>query len=106
MSRLDLAVLVYDLRGSGAVLNALRIAERAAASGLNTELWVMRRQGQLEDATPASLPVVALRARAADYDLSATLDRYVAPLGQELAEIKASRPGSGQLRSQPLNRRT
>jgi len=57
---LDLAVLVYDLRGSGAVLNAVRIAERAAAAGLNTELWVLRRQGQLEGATPAGLRVVAL----------------------------------------------
>lgn len=57
---LDLAVLVYDLRGSGAVLNAVRIAERAAAAGLNTELWVLRRQGQLEGATPAGLSVVAL----------------------------------------------
>ena len=57
---LDLAVLVYDLRGSGAVLNAVRIAERAAAAGLSTELWVLRRQGQLEGATPAGLRVVAL----------------------------------------------
>jgi glycosyltransferase involved in cell wall biosynthesis len=59
---LDLAVLVYDLRGSGAVLNAVRIAERAAAAGLNTELWVLRLQGQLEGATPAGLRVVALAA--------------------------------------------
>lgn len=39
------AILVYDLRASGVVRNALRIAAAAAASGLAAELWVVRRTG-------------------------------------------------------------
>ncbi len=50
------AILVYDLRASGVVRNAIRIAGAAAASGLAAELWVVRRSGAFAEDT-GGLPV-------------------------------------------------
>ena len=50
-------MLVYDLRGSGVVQNALRIARAARESGLDVSLWPMRRQGDLLGAVPDDVPV-------------------------------------------------
>jgi glycosyltransferase involved in cell wall biosynthesis len=50
------AILVYDLRASGVVRNAIRIARAAAASGLAAELWVVRRSGAFAEDT-GRLPV-------------------------------------------------
>jgi glycosyltransferase involved in cell wall biosynthesis len=57
--RPDLCVMGYDLRASGVVRNALRIAGAAAAAGLRTELWVMRNDGPMRADLP---PGVTLRA--------------------------------------------
>lgn len=46
-ARPDLAILVYDLRASGVVINALRIAEASAAAGLRVELWLISGDGPL-----------------------------------------------------------
>ena len=56
-SRPDVAVLVYDLRVSGVVLNALRIAEATREASLTCELWVMNGEGALADRVPPQLPV-------------------------------------------------
>ena len=50
------AILVYDLRASGVVRNALRIAHAAAASGLAAELWVVRDTGAFAEDT-GGIPV-------------------------------------------------
>lgn len=56
----DLAVLVYDFRGSGVVRNALRIAAAASAQGLRTQLWVVRADGALAGEVPPGVEVLAL----------------------------------------------
>lgn len=61
--RIDVAVLVYDFRGSGVVRNALRIAGAAQAQGLNAQLWVVRAEGALAAEVPAGVEVVALADR-------------------------------------------
>ena len=54
---LDLVILTYDLRSSGVVRNALRIAETARSSALNTELWVIQAAGALLEQLPGNLVV-------------------------------------------------
>ncbi len=61
VARPDIAVLVYDLRASGVVLNAIRIAEAALAAGMATELWVIDKQGPLLHTLPAGLKLRAIR---------------------------------------------
>lgn len=53
----DVAVLVYDLRASGVVRNALRIARQAALSGLRCDLVVVQAEG---DFKPSDHPLVRL----------------------------------------------
>lgn len=54
------AILVYDLRASGVVRNALRIARAAAAVGLAAELWVVRDTGAfVEDTSGIPVRVIA-----------------------------------------------
>lgn len=56
--RADLALLVYDLRGSGVVRNVLRIALAASEAGLVTEIWVVSASGAMAATVP---PGVKLR---------------------------------------------
>ena len=58
-----IALLVYDLRGSGVVRNALRIAAAASDAGLRISLWPIRCQGELLGAVPANLPIRPIRNR-------------------------------------------
>lgn len=53
----DVAVLVYDLRVSGVVINALRIVEAIQDRGLIAELWVVNREGALADRLPPRVQV-------------------------------------------------
>ncbi len=55
--RPDLSILAYDLKSSGVVRNALRLAGAAHAAGLRTELWVARHNGALRDEVPAGVSV-------------------------------------------------
>ena len=55
--RPDLSLLTYDLKASGVVRNALRLAGAARAAGLRTELWVARDHGSLRDEVPAGIEV-------------------------------------------------
>jgi glycosyltransferase involved in cell wall biosynthesis len=57
-TRPDLALLVYDLRGSGVVRNVLRIARAASNAGLATEIWVVSASGAMAETVP---PGVKLR---------------------------------------------
>jgi glycosyltransferase involved in cell wall biosynthesis len=59
-NRPDVALLVYDLRGSGVVRNTLRIAKAARDAGLATEIWVVCDTGDLRATLPADLPLVTL----------------------------------------------
>lgn len=58
--RPDIAILVYDLRGSGVVRNVLRIAAQAAATGLATQIWVVRAEGSLGLQVPDNVRLIAL----------------------------------------------
>lgn len=60
-ARPDIAILVYDLRASGVVLNALRIARAALQANLRTELWVMNDLGPMGRDLPAELHVRRLQ---------------------------------------------
>jgi glycosyltransferase involved in cell wall biosynthesis len=53
--RPDVSILGYDLRASGVVRNALRIAGAAAAAGLVTELWTARDDGPLRSEIPVGV---------------------------------------------------
>jgi len=53
----DLSLLAYDLKASGVVRNALRLAGAASAAGFRTELWVARNHGALRDEVPAGIEV-------------------------------------------------
>jgi len=55
--RPDLSLLAYDLKASGVVRNALRLAGAAKAAGFRTELWVARDHGPLRDEVPAGIEV-------------------------------------------------
>lgn len=56
----EVAIIVYDLRGSGVVRNALRIAGRAVEAGLSVELWVIRQSGAMAGAVPEGVELVEL----------------------------------------------
>lgn len=56
--RLDVAVLVYDFRGSGVIRQATQIAAEAARDGLNVEVWALRDGGAMRARTPADVPAV------------------------------------------------
>ena len=58
--RPDLAVLVYDFSATGVTRNAIRIAAKAAAEGLRTELWVMRNHGPFARLVPANVAVLGI----------------------------------------------
>ncbi|MCB2109237.1 MAG: glycosyltransferase [Rhodobacteraceae bacterium] len=45
----DIAILIYDFRGSGVIRNALRIAEAARIDGLFVEFVVVRHEGPFAD---------------------------------------------------------
>ena len=87
---LDVAVLIYDFRGSGAVRNALRIAGRAAQAGLKVELWVVRDRGHLRASAPTGVEVVDLAGRAAS-PLPRFLDS-LANVGALARALAARRP--------------
>ena len=53
-------MLMYDFRSSGVVRNVIRIAAAAQHAGLEVEIWVVRRQGDLLATVPPNIPVVAL----------------------------------------------
>ncbi|MCH8684984.1 glycosyltransferase [Pedomonas mirosovicensis] len=56
----DVAVLVYDLRASGVVRNALRIARRAAVAGLRCDVVVVHANGDFRPFDHPLLRLVAL----------------------------------------------
>jgi glycosyltransferase involved in cell wall biosynthesis len=55
--RRTIGLLLYDLRASGVVRNAIRIAEAARRAGLDARLWPIRHQGELSDHVPKGVPV-------------------------------------------------
>lgn len=55
-----LAIMVYDFTATGVVRNAIRIASRAAAEGIRTELWVMRNEGEFKPDVPTGVTVVQI----------------------------------------------
>ena len=93
--RPDLSVLGYDLRASGVVRNALRIAGAAQAAGLKTELWVARADGPLRAEVPEGIAVrdagwrgTALVGRSLDLALS--LKAFAAYLNEARPRIALS----------------
>lgn len=57
LARPDVAILIYDLRASGVVRNALRIARQAAMAGMDVDVVVVQAQG---DFRPFDHPRVRL----------------------------------------------
>lgn len=53
----SIGFLLYDLRASGVVRNAFRIAAVARDAGLDARLWPIRRQGDLLGQVPQGVPV-------------------------------------------------
>lgn len=88
-SQVDVAVLVFDLRGSGVVRNALRIAERVVAAGMSCDLVVVQGGGDFRHALPSSSRLVQLGADEGGNRAVATL-RAVPALR---AYVEARRPG-------------
>ena len=89
MTRPDVSILGFDLRASGVVRNALRIAGAAAAAGLTTELWTVTGNGPLLAEVPS---VVVLRsADLGGGNLGRTLDLTRA-IPQLAAYLKQTRP--------------
>ena len=56
----DVAILIYDLRASGVVRNALRIARHAAVSGLRVDLVVVNEQGNFRPFDHPRIKLVSL----------------------------------------------
>lgn len=69
----DVAVLIYDLRASGVVRNALRIARHAATAGLWVDLVVVHAQGDLRPFDHPRLKLVSLLPEASDNRFLGTL---------------------------------
>lgn len=89
MTRPDVSILGFDLRASGVVRNALRIAGAAAAAGLTTELWTVTGNGPLLAEVPSG--VVLRSADLAGGNLGRTLDLTRA-IPQLAAYLKQTRP--------------
>jgi glycosyltransferase involved in cell wall biosynthesis len=83
----DVALITYDLRGSGVVRNALRIAARAVQAGLKVELWVVRASGSMAGDVPKGVPLVELgRGPAAQREMDSL--RHVRTIRHALRERK------------------
>src|SRR5690606_2435872 len=72
-TRPDVAVLIYDLRASGVVRNALRIANRAAAAGLRCDVVVVHDDGDFRPFDRALIRLVALMPKASPNRFVGTL---------------------------------
>jgi glycosyltransferase involved in cell wall biosynthesis len=92
MARPDLAMMMFDLKASGVVKNALRISGAAAEAGLRTELWVASDEGDMRDQVPAAVSVRNLGVQvAADYSRRErkTAARQAVPaLAREFNEVR------------------
>ncbi|HEY4545912.1 MAG TPA: glycosyltransferase [Pedomonas sp.] len=60
----DVAVLIYDLRASGVVRNALRIARQAALAGLRVDLVVVQAEGDFRPFDHPRIKLVSLMPQA------------------------------------------
>jgi glycosyltransferase involved in cell wall biosynthesis len=60
VTRLDLAILLFDLAPSGVVRNAMRIADAAHKAGFETAIWVVQNQGRMGDELPRDVMVESL----------------------------------------------
>ena len=58
-----IAIANYDFRSSGTVLKSIEIAGALAEAGIPAELWVVRRQGPLEERVPEGVTIVEARSR-------------------------------------------
>lgn len=86
MTRPDLAILGFDLRASGVVRNALRIAGAAAAAGLNTELWTVKADGPLRDEVPPGVTFRSAGFSGAGLGRTADLARAIPSLSNYLSQ--------------------
>ncbi len=59
-TRPDVSILIYDLRASGVVRNALRIARQAAVAGLRVDLVVVQAQGDFRPSDHPRIKLVSL----------------------------------------------
>ena len=87
-ARPDLCVMGYDLRASGVVRNALRIAGAASAAGLNTELWVARGDGPMRSEAPPGVTLRSIESPGADMGRSIGLLRAVPALASYLKTVR------------------
>ncbi|MGK2284601.1 glycosyltransferase [Pedomonas sp. V897] len=76
-SRPDVAILIYDLRASGVVRNALRIAECAAAAGLRCDVVVVQDEGDFRPCDCPHIRIVSLKTKASPNRFLGTLSATV-----------------------------
>jgi glycosyltransferase involved in cell wall biosynthesis len=86
--RPDVSILGYDLRASGVVRNALRIAGAAASAGLVTELWTARDDGPLRDEIPAGVTLRSAGHASMKLGRTADLARSVPALSSYLKQVR------------------
>lgn len=86
--RPDVAVLVYDLRASGVVRNALRIARQAAIAGLRVDLVVVHAEGDFRPFSHPRITLVPLMPQASTNRFLGTL----AAAGHLRAYLRRYRP--------------
>jgi glycosyltransferase involved in cell wall biosynthesis len=86
--RPDIAVLGYDLRMSGVVRNALRIAGAAANAGMRTELWVTRGDGPLRNELPPDVKLREITGGSTDRGRTIGLARSIPAFAAQLKSVR------------------
>ncbi len=84
----DIAVLGYDLRISGVVRNALRIAGAAANAGMRTELWVARGDGPLRSELPPDVKLREITGGSTDRGRTIGLARSIPAFAAQLKSVR------------------
>lgn len=86
--RIDLAILGFDARGSGVVLNALRIARAAGGAGMSVELWLADRSGNFLEMLPAGVRVRHYGAGPEGLGRTAKLALSLTSLAREIRDVR------------------
>jgi len=86
--RVDLAILGFDARGSGVVLNALRIARAAARRGLKVEIWLADVSGNFAAMLPEGVHVRHYGAGPAKLGRTAKLAMSLPSLARTIGSVR------------------
>jgi glycosyltransferase involved in cell wall biosynthesis len=84
----DICIMGYDLRASGVVRNALRIAGASHAAGLATALWVAYDSGKLRDDVPDGVRLIHAGLGEKPVSRTVGLAKALAPLSRFLHDTR------------------